>query len=161
MMEAEFAQPPAPRLFAAGPTMTKVRSEFGRHQAEADAAGLVLLGLAGDIDVAALARGVEVLARVGVMPLSTPRLLPTSQPSAALQRRGLEALEIGRRARVGGLADARLEAQELVAAAAERRVDVDFGRDVEDVGVRAGARHDDRAREFDPEVARARREARR
>ncbi len=70
-----------------------------------------------------------------------------------MQRRRLKALEIRGGASVGGLADARLEAQEFVAAAAQGRVDVDLRRHVEHVGVGVGAGDDDGVPEIDLHVA--------
>ena len=108
MVEAELAHG-APPYSPAGPTITKVWSEIGRHQAERDAARHVRLGLAGDIDVAALAGGGEVLARVGAHALAHAAALAASPAERGFQRRGLETLEISRGAGVGGLADAGLE----------------------------------------------------
>ena len=67
-----------------------------------------------------------------------------------VQRRRLEILEFGRRAGPRRLADARLEAQECVAAARQRASTSDLRGHVVDVGVATGARDDDRVGEIDP-----------
>ena len=73
----------------------------GRHQPEAHASRFVLLGLACNVDVAALARGGEVFARVlGRCRAARWRLSAAFQAERRLERRGLKALEIRVRAGV-------------------------------------------------------------
>ena len=79
--------------------------------------------------------------------------MAASQPSAAFRAARLKTLEIRGRAGVGRFADARLEAQELIAATGEGPVDVHFRRDVEHIRIGARPGYDDSAPQLDLHVA--------
>src|ERR1700722_5093936 len=104
-----------------------------RHQPKAHPAGHVLFSLAGDIDVAPLARRGEILSRIAVHTPQDAATLGRVSPQRRLQGRRLKTLEIRGRAGIGRFADARLEAQELITATRESPVDVHFGRNVEHI----------------------------
>ncbi len=102
--------------------------ELGEDHADADAAGLVALGLAGDIDVAALARGGQIVVRLAGEPARFGFRLRFVPAEGRLHGELLQALEALGRLAAHRLQRMRLEANEPVAAADERAVDVGAGR---------------------------------
>ena len=99
-----------------------------------------------------LTGGVEIGAGVRVQPLQDAVAFGLVPAQRRAHRRRLKALEIRGRAGVCRLADPRLEAEKLVAPAAQRGVDVDPCRDVEHGGVGARAGDDHGARKVDAHV---------